>query len=241
MRHKDVRICPVGALAFMLGFRFAQTREFESFTAEQWLDNSSWFDVKLLVDASRSTNRCDPMKNNSYSDAIKSVLMSLSIPSTHFVHLGRVVGPKILETKEVDSEEIRRLGNWDPKIQESCYSTKLPMTAMRAMAGYTTASGMYYNPRTVVHPPEELLLETPFAFSISACGVLERAVAESDSFYTALCFLRLMKRLGEVLLQDAATIWIKYPERRPHFLFTLRVFGLSEFEVSCCCCCCCFR
>jgi hypothetical protein len=49
-RHKDVSLCSVVALAFYLMFLFSVTREFESFTLEDWLENSKWFDIKLLVD-----------------------------------------------------------------------------------------------------------------------------------------------------------------------------------------------
>jgi hypothetical protein len=53
MRHKDVSVCGVGAFAIYLALRFRLTREFdaEHFPLTNWMDNSTWFDVKLLVDA----------------------------------------------------------------------------------------------------------------------------------------------------------------------------------------------
>jgi hypothetical protein len=100
MRHKNVLVCGVGAFAMYLALRFHITDEFheDHFPLSNWLDNSTWFDVKLLVDA------CQPgrdwtkqIKNNSYGQAIKAVLKELHLPSTHYVHLGRKIGPKELE------------------------------------------------------------------------------------------------------------------------------------------------
>ena len=50
----------------------------------------------------------------------------------------------------MNSDEIRLLGNWEPKIQEMSYSTKLPMAAICAMGGFETSQGMHYNPHTIV-------------------------------------------------------------------------------------------
>jgi hypothetical protein len=48
-RHKDVSLCSVCALAFYLMFPFSVTREFENSTLEDWMENSKWFDIKMLV------------------------------------------------------------------------------------------------------------------------------------------------------------------------------------------------
>ena len=60
---------------------------------------------------------------------------------------------------------------------------------MRMMAGFDVANGMYYNPRTTVEPPQELLDLTPFAFGFKACPLVEAAVAGSSKSYTALTVL----------------------------------------------------
>ena len=237
MRHKDVRLCPVGSLAFYLAYRFSITREFEGFALEDWLENSHWFDQKLLVEVfrpDRDFTVC--MSNDTYSKAIKEVLNKLGIASNHWVHLGRTLGPKILEFLEIEAEEIRRLGNWDPKIQEKSYSLKLPMKAIRAIAGFVLANGMHYNPRTTMVVSEELARKTPFGFAWDAEEfVLSRMLqAEEAIKYTAVQFLRCMKELSNILLQDAAAILYLYPERREHPLFQLECFKNDEFEVSRC-------
>jgi hypothetical protein len=58
------------------------TRECEEFTLLDWLDNSKWFDVKLLVDATKlGTDYFKVMSNDVYVKAIKEVLGELGIAS----------------------------------------------------------------------------------------------------------------------------------------------------------------
>ena len=234
IRHKDVRLCAVGATAFMLAMRFSLTSEFVGFSAADWLNNQTWFDVKLLVDATRNNwNMCRPMTNDTYSKAVKSVLDVLGVPSSHWVHLGRTMGPKILEMLETEAEDIRRLGNWDPTMQEARYSTKLPLPAMRDMAGFTTAAGMYFNPRTVVKPSQDLMMKTPFRFAIPILDEVEREVnGKNERAYTALSFLRFLKEMSQIFLQDAATIWLFHEDRKAHPIFMMDVFRSVEWEVS---------
>jgi hypothetical protein len=129
--------------------RFATTSEFDQFSLEDWLDNSSkWFGIKLLVDASgHDVNLGKPMNNDLYARAIKQVLLELDgLLVFHFVNFGRVVGPMILEMAEAESDEIKTLGNWDPSMQEKCYSTKMPMSAIRKIAGFVQSNLMHSNP-----------------------------------------------------------------------------------------------
>ena len=98
MRHKDVLLCPIGALALYLALRFELSNEFkDGFVLEDWLDNSKWFDVKLLVDV-WGTDTTKAMKNDTYANAIKEVLTFLKIVSNHWVHLGRKI---LLKTRSI--------------------------------------------------------------------------------------------------------------------------------------------
>jgi hypothetical protein len=92
---------------------FNVTHEFEDFVLSDWLDNEKWFDVKLLVDPSGGEFK-KPRSNNSYAKAIKVILFALAIMAYHLVHLGRNLGPKILEMLEEESDCIRQLDNWNP-------------------------------------------------------------------------------------------------------------------------------
>ena len=93
-RHKDVRLCAIGACAFYLMTRFEATHELEDLTVEDWLDNGKWFDIKLLIDIN-SDDYMKEMKNDSYSKHMKKVLNLLRIVSDILCHLGRKLGTKI--------------------------------------------------------------------------------------------------------------------------------------------------
>ena len=108
---------------------------------------------------------------------------------------------------------------------------QLPMRAIRTMAGFESAEGMYHNICTAVEPPQEAL-EMIFPW-------LEQKMEEVDTKceedgvdrWTAIMFLRLMKRCRRVVLQDAAAIWVLHPERRTHYLFGLSLFQSELFLV----------
>ena len=218
-RHKDVRCCPIGALAIYLMFRFFITGEFSDCNFP-WRDNSSWFDIKLLVSPqtpagnSESHDYSTPMKTNTYARAMKSVLELLGVVVTHFAHLGRQLGAKILEMLEIESEEIRRLGNWNPSMQDACYSTKLPMKPIRRLAGFTTSGGVYYNQRTIVQVPMSLQQETPIGkWVFNALNNVKAANTVGSQLYTAQNFLEFMVELNIVFLQDMAALMIEHPSR----------------------------
>lgn len=239
-RHKDVRLCAIGALAIYLMYRFFVTGEFSDPSFE-WTDNSKWFDVKLLVNpqhqADNTTNRdyTKCMKTNTYARGIKSVLEALALVVTHFAHLGRQLGAKILEMLEVESEEIRRLGNWNPSMQDACYSTKLPMKPIRRLAGYTTSGGIYYNKRTVVEVPQSLQQATPIGHWVfDALGNVRAANFAGGQHYTAQNFLEFLVELNIVFLQDMAALCIEHPERLHNHkaLEQLTVLRSADFAVS---------
>jgi hypothetical protein len=72
--------------------------------------------VKLLVDTGQSG-----------MDYCKSIgcdeegIEGVGVPSAYWAHLGRVLGPKILELLEEEADVICPLGNWDHFLQELSY------------------------------------------------------------------------------------------------------------------------
>ena len=228
-RHKDVLLCGGGALAFYLLYRFFVTGEMDE--PPDFTSNTAWFDIKLLVD-SQANDFTKAVKNTTYADAMKAVLKDLEIPSDHYLHFGRVMGAIDLERLERESDEVRQLGNWDPKTQEVRYSTKLPMKAIRAKAGFHQAGGMYFNTRTVVEPPESLrkCIFPWLEESLKKVRDFNASQERRVPCKTALQFLKLLDYLRTVALQDAASMLELYPERCGHPLFQLPVFRCNEFS-----------
>jgi hypothetical protein len=227
----------VGGMAFYLAMRFWLSKEFESFDLNNFLHNSKWFDIKLLTDATRADHDHEkPMANDTYGKAIKEILGKLGIASNHWVHLGRTLGPKILEVLELEAEIIRQLGNWDPKTQETSYSTKLPMKVIRAACGFFLAMGMHFNLRTTVEGLvlDRLLKKTPFAWAYDAVAFFEGRFEEEvvDGHYTAFQFCKFIADLNKVFLQDAAAMLVKFPERADCAMYRMPVFLDPDWPVS---------
>ena len=215
--------------------RFQVSGEFEADCCPDFTKNQDWFDIKLLVDATgRNPDFEKPMSNQSYAKAIKSVLKELGITSNHFVHIGRVMGPVVLEMLEVDHDKIRLLGNWDPKIQETRYSSKLPLGILRSMAGFVDSNGMYYSPRTTVDPPE-CLQKAIFPWVdeqyMRVVKDGEDGSIAGEGHPTAQQFLQMMLGLRIVLLQDLAATEVLYPNRKAHFIFKLPIFQSDEWAI----------
>jgi hypothetical protein len=62
------------------------------------LDNSKWFDIKLLVDINAITQfNTDIMSSHPFAKKLGEVLNKLQLSSEKILHLGRKLGPKILE------------------------------------------------------------------------------------------------------------------------------------------------
>jgi Centromere DNA-binding protein complex CBF3 subunit, domain 2 len=233
LRHKDVRLCCLGGLAFYAQYRFDCTNEFVDFTPEDWVQRNKWFDVKVLVDV-QSGNYKKELSKDTYGTHIGAILARLKICCNKLCHLGRNLGARILEMLEEESEEIRRMGQWSPSVFDNSYSAKLPLGPMRKLAGFSSSSKMYYNPRTTVEPDETLLRLTPMGkWCYDALqGVLE--ISNDGKNQTAISTLKFFCELNKVTIQDAAAMQVLHPEREYHpFFDELNVFSSSEFKVRC--------
>ena len=122
-------------------------------------------------------------------------------------------------------------GNWDPKTQESRYSTKIPTAALRVIAGFEPDE-IHWNPRTALEPPESLKIQV-FPWIEEALESVFAAVEEDDKDRsTVIATLRFWQKLRTVILQDAAAMMALHPECRDHALWRIPVFQHPDFEVS---------
>ena len=229
-RHRRVEHCCIGALAFYLSYRFLLTGEFLEFTDEDWVRNERWFNIKLLVDVNGS-DLCKEMQNDLYGKHVKRVLTSNNLMCAKVLHLGRNMGAKILDLLEAEGDKIRRMGQWNPSVFDNSYSSKLPMPAIRKLAGYENK--VYFNTRTTMYPNDLLRQSTPIGrWCYAQYNNLVARIAETDeSLSTALSFLRFMCDLNDVFLQDTAAIFVKLPDRCNHPLFQcMQVFDMPEWK-----------
>ena len=229
-RHVNVSNCPVGSIAFYLFYRFEVTKEMDD-PGIDFFDNSTWFDIKFITDI-RCHDRTKILENKTYSTAIDRTCKALGIATNSRMHIGRKLGSFESEINEDNSDDLRNLGNWDPKTQEKHYSTKLPMGIIRRKAGLMKANHMNYNPRTAYAVPP-VLLHAVFPWVTTAMQRF-RSDSEVDMCFankhkTARAFLSMMDEMRSVVIQDAAVMLLEFPDRAHHGLFQLPVFQSQAF------------
>jgi hypothetical protein len=212
-------------------YRLLCTGEFKDMTVADWLDNSKWFDIKLLVDVNGSDNTVE-MKSDGYAKHIERVLKRLNLLCSKLLHLGRNVGSKILDLLEEESEAIRRMGQWNPSVFDNSYSSKLPMAPIRKLAGFYANNKMYFNTRTNVDVPDDLLRMTPISEWLY--NITPQVLEEAGSTHpTCLNVLKFFAFINKVFIQDAAATMILYPERATHPIFReIPLFASTEYNVS---------
>jgi hypothetical protein len=234
-RHRDVRLCCIGALSFYLAYRIDVTNEFKKLTIEDWQDNSKWFDIKLL--AGLDGDNTKEMKNDAYSDHVKRVLKAKNLRHDKLCHLGRGVGSKILDLMEEEEEAKRVMGQWNPTTFDTSYSSKLPLGPMRKLAGFQDK--MYFNTRVSIQPSQELLELTPFGgWCFKALAAVEDVCQSTGRQHqTALHVLHFFCVLSTVLLQDASWMIVKHGDRvnfedqlQQHSFFSLSCFHNDLFR-----------
>ena len=142
---------------------------------------------------------------------------------------GRVLGSCEAEINEDSSKDLWFLGNWDPKVQEQRYSTKVPMKIIRSRAGLTKANGLNYNLRSALAVPTVLKYQV-FPWLKEAQESFIAYKMQSADRFTAKCFFHLMEELQTVVIQDTAAMALQNPELFRHRLFSLPVFLSQDFR-----------
>lgn len=228
IRHKSVKSCSVGALGLYLFGRFEITGELEDM---DFTSNQKWFDNKLLIALppnkdGETVDYTKPLSYNAYTRYQKRLFKRLGINSNHYLHFGRAQGPLALQLEELDDRITKNMGNWDPSVFDSRYSSKIPMKGLRVAAGFPQEQGHYVISRSACEPPEEL---KKLLFPCLEQKEQEIQSAQSvDKKYrcTAWAFVQLLKELRTIVLQDTAEM---LSMGRTHAIFELPVFKTAAF------------
>ena len=62
------------------------------------------------------------------ASAVKNICENERLPTSHYVHIGRVLGSYECELNEDPTrEEISNISNWGLSVYETRYSTKIPL------------------------------------------------------------------------------------------------------------------
>ena len=214
MRHREVELSSIGALGLYLMTRFEVTNEIKSIDFSK---NSTWFNRKLLKAMTCGADSTDPneepMSPSQYTKKMKNTCKSCNIESNTWLHFGRKCAPALMDLEEVNKMDKRALGNWITDVFGEFYSSKLPLAAMRVMAGFDKRLGMHHNPRTTFYGQEKhkALVRMIFPW----IETVQENVDLSDC-PTARAFINFLINLRWVILQDSAVlIGIK---KQSHFI-----------------------
>ena len=180
-----------------------------------------------MIDPRKSKSHfTEPMTDSSFRKSISQVCKELGIATKHFTHFGRAIAPAALELLEISKPEIDELGNWNVDVRNAVYSGKMPLRAMRCAAGYSGTQGTHWSPRQTFPVPLSLQQQIFPKLEESMSAVNAQCEEQDVSMPTAKAFLRYLKNLRTVILQDAAILMDK---GRKHPVFELPVFKCEAF------------
>ena len=132
-----------------------------------------------------------------------------------------------MELDEVCGLEQRTMGNWAADVFQNSYCKKLPLGALRVLAGYSKEKGYYKNPRTTFVGKSEHgdLGKKIFPW----LETILNDVRLKD-FPTAKGFLTLLMNLRWVLLQDSAILIKVHGRTHSMFQCNLNIFNCGLFD-----------
>ena len=210
VRHKDPLLCTQGALAQLLFWRWHVSGEAPpSFRRRQ-----DWYRIKVLVGRDREQELSYPTQ----LQETWRVFGAAGVASSGKTHLPRRVGAQDAETHGSSLAQISQAGRWNQSVLVKAYLTHLPRQFMRVVAGFSASSGDYFLARTAHEPPPCLQKQLwPWIEEWeSRCEARARrrrwvqgGLDEDD--LAADGFLKLLRRLRAILLQDLAVLQPRYP------------------------------
>ena len=88
------------------------------------------------------------MGSRSYFTKITEICKILGIKPPKFAHFGCNMARKICELQDCSKDIIDMIAYLNVDVRKSCYSSNLPLEAMRLMAGSDKYKGHYVNKRS---------------------------------------------------------------------------------------------
>ena len=149
--HTDVKLCAVSAAAFFLFHRWHIVDE----PLPDFSSSESWYDIAMFCTDFRNTLKS--MSGSGHARAIYEAYEALNIKHIKVTHAGRLNGRQILDKAGVEKVAMDVAGGWSTSAGEGCYGNGLSLPSMRTMAGFPSNEKVFYLPRAVIKPPEELL------------------------------------------------------------------------------------
>ena len=233
MRHREETMCPIGALALYLWYRFDVRGEWAD-ARPDFLDNTAWFFIKLLVSAT-SKEVLEELDIKSFADAIQEAMDAVGVACNHRAHFGRKVMPVILEMCEVLSDLVKNLGLWSRDVHEQHYAASMPLQAMRVAGGHKIERGSVFYKRGQKPPSAcgqrlRLLIFPWLDYERARVHAFNQQGPRKNTKPTAAGFLAMLDNCRDVLLQDVACR-MNNPQSPAHQVFRHPIFQSDDFQL----------
>lgn len=209
LRHRNPLLCTQGALAQLLFWRWHIAGE----PAPTFRRRQDWYKIKVLV----GSDRLQELSYRTQLEETWRVFGAVGLTAEK-THLPRRAGAQEAETHGTSLTQISQAGRWNASILCKAYLTHLPRQFMRIVAGFSGTAGDYFLTRAVHEPPATLqrqlwpwieAWEHRFEARTRRKQWCEGGLDDDDLAGDG--FLKLMRRLRVVLLQDLAALQPQFP------------------------------
>src|SRR5277367_6020493 len=227
MRNVDPLLCPLSALAFYFFNRWGRDGAAPFPSLRQPED---YYGHYVFPGSVRVPER--PLSYATQLDWSRKMFQAVGIHMKEKTHCPRKQAPRLAEIRGVPEAQIRRAGRWNTDAMTGVYLSYLPRAFMRSIAGFPQRGNAYFLPRAQEIPDEALCARIWPEVDVW----LERMEAyhpdRTDNEVVRLDlagsgFLRLLRTLRVVLLQDSVILRQRFPL---HPLWTDPLFNGEEYR-----------
>jgi hypothetical protein len=227
IRNVDPVVCPLSALAFYFFYRWGRqhTQPFPSFRQPE-----DYYGHYVFPGSIKVPER--PLSYHTQFDWNRRMFRGVGIRSKEKTHSARKQSVRHAELGGVSESQIRRAGRWNTDAMTGVYLSYLPRGFIRSIAGFPQEGKAYFLPRAQETPEEALCThiwpETDVWLQRMEAYHPDRTDNEVVRLDLAGSgFLRLLRALRVVLLQDSVILRQRFPS---HPLWTDPLFNSEEYR-----------
>ena len=227
IRNIDPVICPLSALAFYFFHRWGRqyAQPFPSFRQPE-----DYYGHYVFPGSIRVPER--PLSYGTQFDWNRKMFQGVDIQSKEKTHSARKQSARHAELDGVPEPQIRRAGRWNTDAMTGIYLSYLPRGFIRSIAGFPQEGKAYFLPRARETPDEALCTQIWPETDIWLQRMEAYHPDRTDNEVVRLDlagsgFLRLLRTLRVVLLQDSVLLRQRFPS---HPLWTDPLFNGEEYR-----------
>jgi hypothetical protein len=211
IRHKNPLLCTQGALAQLFFWRWHISGE----APPTFRHRQDWYNIKVLV----GQNREQELSYTTQLQETWKIFGAVGLTTAKKTHLPRCAGAQSAEIHGTSLAQITQAGRWNQSVLCQAYLTHLPREFMKIVSGFSRSQGDYFLARALFEPPSSLqskiwpwIEEWEARFDARARRQRWEQGGLDDDDLAGDGFLKLMRYLRAVLLQDLAILQPQFPE-----------------------------